>query len=165
MKRPKAGTNPVAEAVAKALSCKSCHVSVSRALEGLDWKLAGIRPKGSEHTISQFLAHMTYWQDWAIEWLEGKDPGLPKHASLGWQKKLGPKSAREWKTAVGDFERGLRRLTVLSGKGDILEKGGKWTRLETFRVIVQHNSYHIGQIVLTRTVLGAWPPPSGGDTW
>ena len=165
MKRPKSETNPVGEAMAMALSAKSCHVSASRALEGLDWKLAGIRPEGSQHTISQLLAHMTYWQDWAIRWLEGKNPGLPKHASLGWQKKLGPGNAKGWKGTVGDFERGLSRLTVMSNKGDMLEKCGKWTRLEIFRVIAQHNSYHIGQIVLTLTVLGAWPPPSGGDTW
>jgi uncharacterized damage-inducible protein DinB len=28
-----------------------------------------------------------------------------------------------------------------------------------------HNSYHLGQIVLLRQELGAWPPPRGGDTW
>ena len=28
-----------------------------------------------------------------------------------------------------------------------------------------HNSYHVGQIILLRRLLKAWPPPGGGDTW
>jgi uncharacterized damage-inducible protein DinB len=28
-----------------------------------------------------------------------------------------------------------------------------------------HNSYHAGQAVLLRQLLGQWPPPSGGLTW
>jgi uncharacterized damage-inducible protein DinB len=28
-----------------------------------------------------------------------------------------------------------------------------------------HNSYHVGQIVLVRSALGAWPPRAGGDSW
>ena len=31
--------------------------------------------------------------------------------------------------------------------------------------IASHNSYHLGQIVLVRQLLGAWPPPGGGLTW
>ena len=27
------------------------------------------------------------------------------------------------------------------------------------------NSYHLGQIVLVRQLLGAWPPPGAGLTW
>jgi uncharacterized damage-inducible protein DinB len=28
-----------------------------------------------------------------------------------------------------------------------------------------HNSYHIGQVVILRRMLGAWPPLDGSDTW
>lgn len=28
-----------------------------------------------------------------------------------------------------------------------------------------HNSYHIGQVVMMRSSLGAWPPKGGGDSW
>jgi uncharacterized damage-inducible protein DinB len=30
---------------------------------------------------------------------------------------------------------------------------------------VAHNSYHIGQVVMMRSSLGAWPPKGGGDSW
>jgi hypothetical protein len=28
-----------------------------------------------------------------------------------------------------------------------------------------HNGHHLGQVVLMRQMLGAWPPPSGSYTW
>ena len=37
--------------------------------------------------------------------------------------------------------------------------------LELLWGLSAHNSYHAGQIVVIRQALGAWPPPTGGDTW
>jgi uncharacterized damage-inducible protein DinB len=31
--------------------------------------------------------------------------------------------------------------------------------------IASHNSYHAGQVVFLRRMLGTWPPPSGGFSW
>jgi uncharacterized damage-inducible protein DinB len=28
-----------------------------------------------------------------------------------------------------------------------------------------HTSHHLGQVILLRQMLGAWPPPSGSYTW
>ena len=36
---------------------------------------------------------------------------------------------------------------------------------EEFLMIQGHNSYHLGQIVVLRQLLGAWPPPHGGQSW
>jgi len=33
------------------------------------------------------------------------------------------------------------------------------------QAIASHTSYHAGQVVLVRQMLGTWPPPSGGVTW
>ncbi|HUB52846.1 MAG TPA: hypothetical protein VL986_11885, partial [Terracidiphilus sp.] len=39
------------------------------------------------------------------------------------------------------------------------------TVLEQLENLAAHNAYHLGRIVLLRQLLGAWPPPSGGDSW
>lgn len=31
--------------------------------------------------------------------------------------------------------------------------------------IAQHNSHHLGQVILLRQIMGRWPPPSGAWTW
>ncbi len=31
--------------------------------------------------------------------------------------------------------------------------------------MANHNSHHLGQVILLRQVMGLWPPPSGSWTW
>lgn len=32
-------------------------------------------------------------------------------------------------------------------------------------IMAKHDSYPPGQVVMMRRVMGAWPPPAGGDMW
>ena len=63
------------------------------------------------------------------------------------------------------FADGLEKLNERSIEADLFTKQGKYSRLEIIEIIAQHNSYHLGQIVVIRQMLGTWPPPSGGLTW
>ena len=38
-------------------------------------------------------------------------------------------------------------------------------RADVLRAMGNHISYHVAQIALLRRMMGAWPPPGGGDTW
>ncbi len=31
--------------------------------------------------------------------------------------------------------------------------------------VAQHNSHHLGQVILLRQLMALWPPPSGSWTW
>lgn len=44
-------------------------------------------------------------------------------------------------------------------------KGSGKSPLEMLIAVAAHNSYHAGQAVVLRQLLGMWPPPSGGLTW
>ena len=148
-----------------ALSGKGAHVATKNVFEGLDWKAAGARPEGAPHSIFQLLNHLRYWQNWVVKWLDGGNPKVPRHASGGWPGSLSPASAQAWQRAVRDFRRGLDRLARQSREADLLTTHGKHSRLGMLQAIASHNSYHAGQVVLLRQVLGKWPPPSGGVTW
>ena len=149
----------------RALSGKGAHVETKHLFAGLGWKVAGTRPEGVPHSLFQLLNHMTYWQDWVVKWLEGENPPIPKHASGGWPGSPAPASAREWQRAARGFRSGLDRLARQSREADVLATRGKHSRLGMLQAIASHNSYHAGQVVLLRQVLGTWPPPSGGLTW
>jgi len=151
--------------VGHALCGKGAHVEATKALEGLDWKLAGARPNGAPHSIFQILNHMIYWQEWAVKWLDGEKPAVPRHASGSWPGGAMPAGSKDWKQAVGRFGKGLDELTRRTGGADLLSKRGEKTRLEMLHTIASHNSYHLGQVVQQRQMLGPWPPPSGGLTW
>lgn len=31
--------------------------------------------------------------------------------------------------------------------------------------VAHHNAHHLGQVVVLRQIIGAWPPPAGSWTW
>jgi uncharacterized damage-inducible protein DinB len=155
----------LATAVVQALSGKGAHVESRGVFEGLDWKLSGIRPAGTPHTLFQLLNHLVYWQNWVVKWLEGNAPLVPKHASGSWPGSAEPASRKEWADAVRAFSQGLDALDRGSRTADLLAKRGRKCRLEMLQTIASHNSYHLGQAALLRQMLGAWPPPTGGLTW
>jgi hypothetical protein len=147
------------------LTGAGAHTETASVFDGLDWKLAGTRPRGGPHSIFQLLNHLNFWQDWAVAWLDGDDPAMPRHASGSWPGKPAPASAAEWRKSVRRLRAGCTALARRARTGDLLAKPGAKTRLEMLRVIGAHNSYHAGQAALVRQLLGAWPPPSGGLTW
>src|SRR5512135_1819403 len=97
-------------AIRHALSGAGAHVEAGAVFEGLDWRRSGERPAGVAHSAFQTLNHMSFWQDWAVRWLDGDDPATPRHASGSWPGKEAPASAAEWKRAVARLDRGLRDL-------------------------------------------------------
>lgn len=150
---------------APSLTGKGAHVEPLNALDGLDWKLAGVRSEGVPHSIFELVNHVIFWQDWAIAWIDGKKPGIPEHASGSWPGGPGPANALKWKQTVLRLKHGIEGLERRSRMNNLLEKRGDKTFLQMLQTISSHNSFHIGQIVLARQIFGVWPPPSGGLTW
>jgi uncharacterized damage-inducible protein DinB len=157
--------NAVQRTTSRALSGKEAHIETASVLGGLDWKLAGARPEGVPHSIFQLVNHIVYWQLWLVRWLDGQRPRPPKHATGSWPGTSSPASRKEWERTVRDLHDALDALERRLGAVDLLSKRGKWTPLELLHIVGSHTSYHIGQIVFLRQLLGAWPPPSGVVTW
>lgn len=155
----------IEKAVLHALRGEGAHVEEQHVFEEVDWKLAGAKPGGAPHSLFELLSHMIFWQNWVVKWLDGQDPSSPRHASGSWPAVAGPANKKEWDRVVRTFLTGLSELERWSRDADLLSKGGQKSRLEMLHTIASHNSYHCGQAVLLRQMLGAWPPPSGGLTW
>lgn len=158
-------TEILKKALSQTLSGKDAHVGPTCALEGMGWEHAGAQRDDMPHTIFQLLNHMIYWQDWTIRWFDGQNPSLPEHASLSWPGDVGPKNQKDWEQAVESFLYGLQELDRRCQEKDLLLKLGKFSGLDMLSSIAVHNSYHLGQLVFARRMVGAWPPPSGGNTW
>jgi hypothetical protein len=165
MEEAVAGARTLEKVAQHALTGKGAHAETGEVFSGVDWKTAGARPRGVPHSLFQIVRHMAYWQDWVVGWLDGKEPPLPRHASGSWPGGKAPSSRREWESAVKEFRRGLAEIARRSRDSDLLSGRGGKTRLEMIQTIAAHNSYHAGQAVLLRQILGKWPPPSGGLTW
>lgn len=155
----------IASAMDYALTGHGAHASTAHVFDGVDWKQAGTLPAGAPHSLYQLLHHMSFWQDWALRWLEGKKPATPKHASESWPAQAAPTSAEHWRKALKHYQKGLHELERNCTKSDLFVRHGDKTAMEMIQAIASHNSYHAGQAAFLRRAVGAWPPPAGGVTW
>ena len=144
----------------------------SHVLEAVDDALAHARIPGAPHSIYEEIWHLTFWMELSLDWVEGRRTPYPEHAGQGF-----PAAATEpWAELKERFLRGLETVSDLAGDSARLEapitclspqpdEDRVMPARDQVEGIAAHNAYHLGRIVLLRQLLGAWPPPSGGDTW
>jgi uncharacterized damage-inducible protein DinB len=145
---------------------------LERALSGITLEQATSKPGNSPHSIADILAHLNFWQDWALGAVAGVHNPMPAHAADGWVTMKG-----NWDDLVKEFLAGLEKAKTLSDDEQLLQKpfdpeskiGWGFEKVSVgeaiLDVIAVHNAHHLGQIILLRRMLGAWPPEGGGLTW
>jgi hypothetical protein len=138
------------------------HVHFRDAIDGFPARKRGAFAKGLPHTGWQLLEHARLAQNDIVEFC-----GNPKHVSQEfpegyWPKSPVPPNDAAWKHSWDAFENDLQRMIrlVRNPKTDLLAKiphGSGQTLLREALVLADHNSYHLGQLVVLRRALGAWP--------
>jgi uncharacterized damage-inducible protein DinB len=136
---------------------------------------AGQRPPGFSHSIWQLVWHMSYWMDYELKRIAGQPAPYPEHAALSWPD-VRPARSEDWPCEVERFTERLGRLAQLAAlpAGERARPiaplhDSEARHASSFEAVLWqtlvHNSYHLGQVVQVRQAIGAWPPPSGSDTW
>ena len=137
------------------------HAKFDDVIKGLPPKLRGEKPAKFPHTPWMLLEHLRLAQ-WDILEFSRK----PKHVSPPWPagywpKKPAPANAAAWNKSIQQFRRDLKAMQhlVANPKTDLFARipwGDGQTILREALLIADHNSYHLGQIVVLRRLLGAW---------
>lgn len=153
---------PPPEALERLLDEGSAFVPPSRALNGLSAEVAGRQLEGVPHTIAELVAHLRFWQLYTLSLARGEQSVVPEHAEGGWPKTDGS----DWEALRQSFLEGLTELKRVAREEDLARVvRGRDTLGYELSLHANHNAVHLGQVILLRQMLGAWPPPGGGDTW
>lgn len=162
--------------LALALIGDSAHTPPSHIVENLPDELAHGRVAGASHTIYEELWHAAFWQQQALDRIDGTETSFPEHNDLTFPNEQ-QKSAETWARLCERFLAGAdRSAAIANGPQAELERTvrclsapGRPIRHMTVREQIEstagHNAYHLGRVVLLRQMLGSWPPPSGGLGW
>ncbi|MDM5189582.1 DinB family protein [Bacillus sp. DX4.1] len=154
-----------ARTLVKSLRGERGHIPIKNAIEDIDWELSGKQIENIPYSIYQLLKHMIYWQDFLLLGLQGEKPQLPTDVKESWPVEHMAKSQEEWEEVIEQFLSGVDTACTIAQTTKLDEDLAQYpdvTRADTLRNIASHNSYHLGEIVLLRRLLEAWPPPSGG---
>lgn len=138
------------------------HVDFDTAITGLPAKLRGARPSSVPHTAWRLLEHMRIAQWDILEFSRNPRHVSPEFPAGYWPKGDGPPDAAAWTKSVKSFQRDLKEMQALvaSPSTDLYARiahGDGQTILREALLVADHNAYHLGELVVVRRLLGAWP--------
>jgi hypothetical protein len=144
------------------LNEEGAHAGFESAVKKLSANLRGKKPKGCPHSAWQLLEHMRIAQWDILEFTRNENHISPKWPEGYWPASPEPPDAKAWNKSVKAFRADLGAITeiVADLKTDLyapLPHDKDKTILREILLVADHNAYHLGELVLLRRMLDAWP--------
>lgn len=140
---------------------RNAHIDFDAAVADFPSRLRGAKPPGAPYTAWQLLEHMRIAQRDILEFSRNPKHISPDWPSGYWPKTEAPPNAAAWNKSIAAFRKDLAAMQALvrNPKTDLfatIPSGTGQTVLREAMLVGDHNSYHLGQFVLLRRLLGAW---------
>ena len=150
------------EHLIKLLEGGSAHATFDNAVKGFPVDRIGVRPKGLPYSAWELLEHMRIAQEDILRFSISAEHESPKWPEGYWPAGPAPEKPSQWARSVKAIRKDLAEFEALvrDPKQDLYRKfpwGDGQTLLREALLIADHNSYHVGQLVLVRRFLGVWP--------
>jgi DinB superfamily len=148
--------------IARLLDWEDAHAGFDKVVGGLPRKLRGQVPPGLPYSPWQLLEHIRLTQEDILDFC--LNPGYKEREWPDdyWPKNPSPPSPNAWDESVALFRKDREALKqlALNPSVDLLGKvpaGGDQTYLRELLLVADHTAYHLGELVVVRRALGAWP--------
>ncbi|RYY30012.1 MAG: DUF664 domain-containing protein [Sphingobacteriaceae bacterium] len=154
-------TNSLKQNLAQLLQKSNARTDLDAALNGLDAKSRGIKLPHLPYTIWQLVKHLEIAQQDILDFSENKNYQPIDWPEGYWPKENAPASEQEWAETLAGINNSLAAFTnlITDEKSDLLTPfthGDGQNLLREAILIIDHLSYHTGQIVLIRRLLDNW---------
>jgi hypothetical protein len=138
------------------------HLDFDKAIEGVPEKLRGAKVARLPHTPWRLLEHLRIAQWDILEFCRNPMHESPPFPEGYWPKGDAPPDAAAWDRSTAGFRADLQAMQALVANPatDLytpLAHGQGQTILREALLVADHNAYHLGQLVVVRRLLGAWP--------
>jgi hypothetical protein len=144
-----------------ALAGKGAHVDFDAAIVNFPVNLRGQKPEAAPHSAWQLLEHLRIAQADILDFCinpEYKEMNWPDDY---WPKTPAPSDESAWDRSIAAFRHDLKAMQslVADPSRDLYKRiphGDGQTLFREALLVIDHNSYHLGQLVLVRYLLGIW---------
>ncbi len=140
---------------------RNAHADFDAVVADFPSRLRGVKPPGAPHTAWQLLEHMRIAQSDILEFSRNGKHKSPPWPEGYWPKTEAPPKAAAWNNSLRSFRADWKAMAklVADKKTDLFAQiphGTGQTILREALLIADHNSYHLGQMLLLRRLLGTW---------
>jgi uncharacterized damage-inducible protein DinB len=149
------------EQLVKFLSGGEAHAEFKDVLNDFPVAARGAVPKGAGHSAWQELEHIRIALHDLLDFSTNPHYVAMKWPDDYWPKEPAPKNDAAWDASVRAVKKDIADFVKLVGDPEsnlyaTFPWGDGQTLLREVLIAGQHTSYHLGQIVLLRRLLGAW---------
>jgi DinB family protein len=140
------------------LNGDGAHLDLDAAIQGLQVTTRGQRPKGTPHSPWEVLEHLRIAQRDVLDSINNPSHTSPEFPAGYWPASPAPPNQEAWDQCAAAFRVDLKALTELAqtSSRDLLAplpKCDGQTILRKLFMAADHNSYHLGQLLLLRQLL------------
>jgi len=136
------------------------HAGFDAAVKDFPAALQGERPNGLPHSAYQLLEHLRIAQWDIVEYALNPKHKSPEFPDGYWPKSPEPPDTKAWDKSVAAFRADRKKLVAALQKADLLAPiefaNGQSLASKTI-LLIDHNAYHLGQLLLLRRLLKIWP--------
>ena len=137
------------------------HASLDDALDNVPAKIRGVVPDKLPYSIWQLAEHIRLAQWDILDFSRNPNYKEMKWPDDYWPKKKAPKDAAEWEKTIKQIKKDRKEFIALleNEEADLytpFAHGSGQNLLREALLIADHNSNHVGEIIVIRRLLGAW---------
>jgi hypothetical protein len=138
----------------------NAHANYDAAVKDFPADLRGVRPHDLPHSAYQLIEHLRIAQWDMVEYALNPKHKSPDFPDGYWPKSAEPPDGKAWDKSIASFRGDRKKLVAALTQADLLAPiphANNQSLASKTILLIDHNSYHLGQLILLRHLLAAWP--------
>lgn len=153
--------DPIRTHVARLLDWGEAHATFDKAVDGVPPAYRGRVPGGLPYSPWQLLEHLRIAQHDLLDFCVNADYREMSWPDDYWPTSPAPPSDAAWDESIAAFRADRDALKALAADPSLdltaeIPHGSGQTYLREILLAADHNAYHVGELVVTRRLLGIW---------
>ncbi len=152
--------NTLLSALVELLIQGNAHADFDSIIKNVPAGKCGLRPDDLPYSIWDLVEHLRITQWDILEFSRNPDHESPKWPDEYWVKKGHQPTKQEWNESIATIKRERDEFVSLLKESDDLFKPFPWSEahhlLQEALTLADHDTYHLGQILVLRRLLGVW---------
>ena len=153
------GSNSFGKELISLLTEENAHAGFDAAVKNFPADLRSKRPQGLPHSAYQLVEHLRIAQWDIVEYALTPNHKSPNFPDGYWPKSPEAPDGKAWDKSIASFRADRKKLVKALKTTNIfapIRNANNQSLASKAILLLDHNAYHLGQLILLRRLLNAW---------